>query len=691
MYVLMKRGFLLIVCLFYVLNTVAQITNKEEKRTFVYPQRVSPLEFDNYLFSTYYFSGRKTYNLRNSVISSSNVVSSFKINPSGSSFALLNLKNKRSNVSIYNLWSYNQITHKIEDNGISPTAICYFPDAKIFVVAGNDKKIIFYDTHYYKALRQIELPVVAEKMAISNNNYFLACVNGNEVYIWNLETNELRKRLALSAPVNDIVFSNTDLLAVLSADGKLTTYDTRTFQIHQSYDAMGYAVHCSFHPSGKYLAIVTGEKRISILNLLNEKDRQYIDNSEGGISDVRFLKNGKDEVCLVYNTKNSITYELMDELSPFYGKLLTDELNDRMNTWMKKMDNESLEEYNNRVNNKTRTEKMLRYEQEISTRMADHLIEKSDVTLGNYNPKSNMLAVDFSTMPTIYLNVPEREISDFKKPENLEFRNALYGVTKSDRFELIYADVYNKLTGKTYTFNNLNRQSLDYLKSDENFVPLDLVQKSSMDEMQLKEIKNNVVSLAKQKNTISDNTNISVNTSIVSNVDASGKKVMNYQIKFSYTVDKFYSAKEDFVPGKYKTEQSGAAMAMLSIMKKAFESEFAQYIVEGKKLRVKITGMADAIPILEKITYDGIYGEFTDEPIYKDNNLSNITVNKGSGVIGNDQLAFLRAEGVKDYMVRNIPALSKMDSEYNYYIEIAKEKGSEYRRIGVEFTIMDAF
>ena len=90
------------------------------------------------------------------------------------------------------------------------------------------------------------------------------------------------------------------------------------------------------------------------------------------------------------------------------------------------------------------------FEQEIATRMADNLVEKSEVTLGNYNPNSNMLAVDFNTMPTIYLNIPADEVSDFMNPGDLEFRNAVYGLTKNDKFELIYADVYNKASGKTY-------------------------------------------------------------------------------------------------------------------------------------------------------------------------------------------------------------------------------------------------
>ena len=212
-----------------------------------------------------------------------------------------------------------------------------------------------------------------------------------------------------------------------------------------------------------------------------------------------------------------------------------------------------------------------------------------------------------------------------------------------------------------------------------------------MDEIKLQEIKENIITQAKQQNTISDHTKISVNADIASETDASGKKIMNYNISFTYEVEQGFSAKEDFGPGKYETEQSGAAMSMLAIMKTAFENEFAQYIRDGKKLRVKITGMADASPINGKIAYDGRYGEYNNEPVYKDNDLSNITVTRQGGITQNDQLAFLRAVGVKDYITKNIPAFGQMQSDFTYYIEVTKEKGSEYRRIKVVFCFVDAF
>lgn len=687
----MKNFILFLLCSLCFPQLFAQTTNNGAKQKYVYPQKVSPTGVDNYLFSTYYYNGKKTYNLRNSVLSSSGVVSSMKINPAGSSFAIVQTKGKKTDVTIYDLWSANKVRHEFEED-MTPVSLCYAPDAKSMVISDTNKELLFFDTRQYGLQNKMEIPFVAENIAISNNNYFIAASNGTTLNIWNLQSKELRKSITTDDKINCFAFSaDNNLLAVLTADGKLSTYDTRTFFILQSYDAMGTAKYCYFHPEGKYIAVITGDNRISIVNLMDETDREYIDNTEGGITDARFLKNGRGEIFLAYNTVNSITYELMSKLSPNYSKLMGDELSDRMNTWMKMMPGETLEEYNLRVNDETRAEQMKLFEQEIATRMADNLVEKSDVTLGNYNPDSNVLALDFNTMPSIYLNVPAEDVSDFMNPGDLEFRNAVYGLTKNDKFELIYADVYNKASGKTYQYDNRNRESFDYMKSDDSFIPLSLVQQSNMDEIKLQEIKENIMNMAKQQKTISDHTKISVDAGIASEVDASGKKIMNYNINFSYEVEQGYSAQEDFGPGKYLTDQSGAAISILAIMKTAFEKDFAQYVQAGKKLRVKITGMADASPINGKIAYNGVYGEFTDEPVYKDNDLSNITVTKESGVTQNDQLAFLRAVGVKEYLLQNIPAFSKMDSDYNYYIEVTKEKGSEYRRIGVAFTFVEAF
>lgn len=662
-----------------------------EKKEYVYKQKVYPTGIDNYLFSTYYYNGKKAYNLRNLTLSSSaGEIVSLRINPSGTSYAILSQKGGKSTVAVYDLWRAKKMLHEFEDID-NVGAICYSPDARKLVLA-TDSELLYFDARRYTLADTMSMPFAARQLAISGNNYFVAAAAGKRLFVWNMEDKSIRKELELDVDINGLAFSDDcNTFAVLTADGLLTTYDTQDFFIMQSLDAMGEARHMAFHPEGKYMAVVTGDKRISVVNMLDPTDRTYIDNAEGGTSDARFVRDGKKQIFLTYNTLGSIMYRLMSELAPYYTKLLADELNDRMNTWLKRMPGETLEEYNERVNDETRIEQMKLFEQEIATRMAENLLERSEVTLGNYNPETNMLAVNFNTMPSIYLNVPTEEVNDFMDAGNLEFRNVKYGLTKNDKFELVYTDVYNKISGKTYVFDNRDRRSLEHLKEDGNYVPLQLIQQSNMEEMVLQDIKEKVVDAAKRQNAISDHTNITVDAKIISDVDASGKKIMNYRINFSYEVEKGFSAQEDFAPGKYKTEESGAATSMLSVVKNAFEGEFARYVKSGKKLAIKITGMADALPINGKIAYDGCYGDFENEPIYKDEDLSNITVTCESGITQNEQLAFLRAMGVKEKIAGNVAGIASMNTDYRYYIKLTEGRGGEFRRINVEFTFINAF
>lgn len=302
----------------------------------------------------------------------------------------------------------------------------------------------------------------------------------------------------------------------------------------------------------------------------------------------------------------------------------------------------------------------------------------------------NMLTLEFNNMPSIYLTVPVSELEGMDVG-SLEFTNTQYGLNDKDEFELVYTEVINKKTGKKYVFDNTERKSLAFLESDDNFVPFEQLQGAKMEELKLEEIKNKIMKNAQEQNIISDHTKIDVHTKVANATDASGKNIFNYDVDVSYTVDEEFSAKDDFAPGRFKVEESNAAQAMLAIVKKALEEDFAKYTTEGKQVKVQITGMADALPFSRTVAYDGCYGDFEQEPVHKNGELSNITVTKSTGIGENDQLAYLRAMGVKDYIEKNIPALQKMKTSYDTYIEVSENKGGEYRRIGVKFTFIDVF
>ena len=77
--------------------------------------------------------------------------------------------------------------------------------------------------------------------------------------------------------------------------------------------------------------------------------------------------------------------------------------------------------------------------------------------------------------------------------------------------------------------------------------------------------------------------------------------------------------------------------------------------------------------------------------MYKNDDLGTITVTRETGVTQNEQLAFLRAVGVKENINANVSGVSTMSTDYRYYIELTEGRGGEFRRINVEFTFIDAF
>lgn len=664
-------------------DTTAAITYRQEQ---------TPYGIDNYQAGVYYFNGKNVYNMRNYKIASGSDIKSLKVSPAGSSYAYIDSKKGKSTVRINDLWIDGEELGKIKDDSYAPTAICYSSDARRIYVAGDDDSLHVYDSRSFYGISKFLIGTKAKGLVASGNGYYLAACDSLGCQIINLQSKDIRQSLAFHAEIRDMAFSaNSMLLAILTADGHCNVYDTRNFEVRYSYEAMGTAESCFFHPENKYMAVVTGDRRIAIVNLLNEKDRDYIDAAEDGVDYVNFVSDRDKGVYLVYNTMSSIVFYPVFYLSPNRQQLLREELSTRMEEWSKRMDGESLEDYNARVNDETRMEQIRLYETVIATRMADNLLTMSEVTLGNYNEEMQMLTLDINTMPSIYLSVPSTDLIYFMDAGALEFTNSKYCINEKDEFELVYTEVVNNNNGQTYVFDNTERASLAFLESDDNFIPLSQVQMSQMEEMKLEEMRDYIVVNARKKNIISEHTSIDVNTRIVNTTDASGEKITNYLVGISYTVDQEYSAQDDFGSGKYKTEESNAAIAMLEMVKKALEEDMSKYVVSGKRVEIMITGKADVTPFKHTVAYDGTYGNFRSEPVYKDGQLTSITVTTSTGISDNDQLAMLRAMGVRNYMQNNIPSLSTMSTNYNTSIEVSKKAGSQYRRIGVQLTFVDAF
>ena len=383
-------------------------------------------------------------------------------------------------------------------------------------------------------------------------------------------------------------------------------------------------------------------------------------------------------------------FTVVDEEISNY-QMMTNKLNTELDAWAKQMPNESLEAYEIRVNPTTRAAQAQKLEYEIATEMATNQLIATDVKLGKYNTKLKKLAVQVGSVPDIYLDMDEGEVGDLYNNKNLKLKNAKYTMKEDNSYELVYAEVENPMTGKTYVFDNQKKESLSSIQQDTNFVPVATIVETAMKQKALEAIKNDFAKLTKDEDLLSDKTHIFVSSKPEVSKDQNGKDMINYNVAVSYEVEENFSTRDDFKPGQYHAEDSKAAMLMLGIMKKAFENDFAKYLVEGKRVKIIIKGMADASPITRPIAYDGKYGEYKNQPVVKNGANSTVTLTKEDGISENEQLAFARAAGVQYYIQKEIPSLNKMKQDTSYVIEVSNLKGGKYRRISVQCIFVDAF
>lgn len=292
-------------------------------------------------------------------------------------------------------------------------------------------------------------------------------------------------------------------------------------------------------------------------------------------------------------------------------------------------------------------------------------------------------------MPSIYLNIPADDLKDLKTIDDLEFFNTVYGLTEEDKFEVIYTEARNKNTGKVYIYDNLSRKSMAF--DEDSFVPMEVVQLASIESAKLEAIKEEVVTAAKNENILTDHTHINVSTEVEKDVDADGNKILNYRIDYMYEVEEEFSARDDFKAGKYNTAESNAAMQMINIVKNSLQGDFKKYATDSKKLEVSVTGTADAVPIIGTLAYKGEYGDLVDQLVYQDNELTKMTVTKAQGIKTNEQLATVRAVGVADYLTSNVLNDVSIPTSFKHFVEVSKEKGSQFRRIKVSLRFIDAF
>lgn len=194
--------------------------------------------------------------------------------------------------------------------------------------------------------------------------------------------------------------------------------------------------------------------------------------------------------------------------------------------------------------------------------------------------------------------------------------------------------------------------------------------------------------LAQMKSSLAEGRSVSDNVKIEVQTDVQDENLI---VSVAYETLVVADAADDYGLGKYTIDNSNACMLMCDFLKNKLENDLAEYLKEGTNVEVKITGATDGTPIRSRIAYKGEYGDFTDKPITLNGAPYNMTVTQKSGVTTNGQLAFLRTQGVEDFLKTQVEPLKHTENTFQSIAVENKEKGGGYRRVSVEMTIRGAF
>lgn len=650
------------------------------------------------------------YNLMNRAVYDS-PVHDFNINPTGASIAVVN-KNAKNIVIVSNR-EKNVILSTIKGdkktdpfdakgrNGTpSVTAMTYSSDAREILAANDFGEIITYSTDGYWTASVIEAGKVYDHIAVSPNGYYIAAAHGSEMDIWDVDAADIKRIVRFAGKVNHVTFSPDSREIAVSCDTSglqiVNAIDHHRTEVTKGIQNVRQA---SFHPDGKYIAYAKADS-IIVYNLINHR-RAFSAGSIKGeplgipMSDIMVLNfhSNNSTTTLSHNTGDKVVFWDMSSLPPLYRSKLSEEVDKLMSDWIRQMDGESLEEYRVRVTDDNAARQKAMLLDQAATAIATQVIALEDPFISEeYDMENHTIDIKFEQLDAIKLEVPEEEFQEVREGD-LSYENPIYTLDDMDEFQLVYLEVVNRTTDKTYIFDERDYiiEDIEFEDDDIDFIPVAMLQTVNMEMEMLQQQTQEIMEEKKQENVITDKTVITIDTEIESDFDSDGNKIYNYNLGYQYDVSEGFSYQEDFGPGKFIVTESNAAMTMLEAIRTALAGDMKKYVDQAKSIEITITGSADAIPV-GRILYDGSCGEYVETPYYAKDELSSMTVTDETDIRNNEQLAFIRAASVKVWLENNVEELRANSAKcvYNYRTEVSDVRGGEFRRIIVNIKFRDA-
>lgn len=187
-----------------------------------------------------------------------------------------------------------------------------------------------------------------------------------------------------------------------------------------------------------------------------------------------------------------------------------------------------------------------------------------------------------------------------------------------------------------------------------------------------------------------DESKLAIKADLVSGVNNDGHAELNYKFSIEYTCRHFESLTDNYPTGEYLCEQSNSSMALCELTRMMVDEVAPAYFKTGKKTDIKLKASTDITEVTH-LDYGGEYGEFRYIAARYNGESVRISVSSESGINSNAQLAFLRAQGLKDNLSNRVNGLKNTENNYSYDTRSNSESGSMYRNVGIEILVHAAF
>ncbi len=667
-------------------KTAAQEAPVKEIRHYQYSENL--LHSSNRLYRFIAGGERGRYvTWKDLLVANSRPSTALSLNPSGSNFALATDKH------LIELWSFEKKESriaKIKAHKEQIHVLDYSYDAKYLLSGSADGTVRVWDSKTGGAIFTLQTGEPVQSACFDPAGLFIAHSRMDDVVVWNLSSRAILKELTgHTAPVKKVKF-NDDGRYLLSCDEENTVilWNTADWSIYRKIFLTDDVQDIDIHHNNKYLAVIGKTGNLSIWNLKKKEIVQQLPQREPGVN-VHFSYDYEKEKALLVHTgkKHGYIWDV-DGLEPNFGRMAAQNARHKFDAWSRKRPEESQAGYAMRVSNDSLHAKRERFRREAATEIGLKWRPLHPPTLSAYNPENISYTLTFPNIEPVEIKVSpaNREVfeSDFQKAA---FSLPVYRIDDQDEFHLDYLEI--SMPHRTYYLDNIHQISLP-----EDNIPVSgaIIQKVGEEEAVLKQKLEDYFEKEVERQRISDNIKVNVEAKARKGIGEDGSAVVDYTINYSYEVLNSGSRQVgDWAPGRYLLEESNAAQASVQVIRQTFEEELAPYLKEGKRIVVRITGSADGSPVRQTISYDGRYGDFSEEPYYLNGNLDNITVTARDGIKANNQLAYLRTFGVRHFLETSVPALKKTRNQFEHHVFVAESRGNQFRRVSIEITIYDAF